>query len=93
MWLTFLVSEHQRDLTFVAISLNQIRVKFLTIKQFEDEHFNEDKGGIDCRKYSLDRILTSLAILVTIICIISHCLENDSIRSYFEASKKKSEFY
>ena len=87
MWLTFLVSEHQRDLTFVAIALYQIRVEFLTIEQFEDEHFNEDKGGVNRGKYSLNRILTSLAILVTIVGIISDCLENDSIRSYFEATK------
>lgn len=79
MRLTFLVTEDERHLALKSISLNKISVVLLPIYQLQNEHFNQDEGCINCGENSLDRVLSAISILVSVVGICPHRLEDHSI--------------
>jgi len=82
MWLTFLITEDEGDLALESIALYKISVVFLPIYQFQNEHFHQNEGRINCGENPLNRVLSTISILVSIVGVRPHRLENHSIRAY-----------
>ena len=73
-------------MTIETIALDQVGVVLLSVNELQNEHFNKCERCIDGRENSLDGILPSISILIGVVGVVAHGLENHSIAASADLS-------
>ena len=64
--LAFLIVEDERDLALESEALDQFCHVVAAVQVLEDEHLDQDEGGVDGREDALDGVLPNLAALLLV---------------------------